>query len=132
MHLHPMHLLYRTFCFKSNLAEFLALYGGNLDFLDKFLALAANIMLHPSQACITYLYSRRDAGLPPHSRNCPPDLWFYEYIYGQVLILFIKSLFHCTNDFFVVRYLSITIISYYNRIDKYYKSRGYLHVEISC
>ena len=35
-----MHLLYRTFCFKSNLAEFLALYGGNLDFLDKFLALA--------------------------------------------------------------------------------------------
>ena len=35
-----MHLLYRTFCFKSNLAEFLAHYGGNLDFLDKFLALA--------------------------------------------------------------------------------------------
>ena len=26
--------------FKSNLAEFLALYGGNLDFLDKFLTLA--------------------------------------------------------------------------------------------
>ena len=35
-----MYLLYRIFCFKSNLAEFLALYGGNLDFLDKFLALA--------------------------------------------------------------------------------------------
>ena len=35
-----MYLLYRKFCFKSNLTEFLALYGGNLDFLDKFLALA--------------------------------------------------------------------------------------------
>ena len=35
-----MYLFYRIFCFKSNLAEFLAIYGGKLDFLDKYLALA--------------------------------------------------------------------------------------------
>ena len=41
-----MYLFYRIFCLKSNLAEFLALYGGNLDFLDKFLIRAAKLLLN--------------------------------------------------------------------------------------